>query len=267
MIDDKTGWKARPQLERTGPDRTVGNYYRSAADGGNVIGGIPLTSAEAAVVAGVRMAYQVAEAQIDRSARLARRLREEGDRAVGPGSSEKALSATERIVFRAAMSLVEWLEAVAADRGNPIQRLAAAQYRILGAMLGLVPVEGSEPRDGRAPDRESRRADAGGPGVGLPRREDAPPFPVRIRHAGRERRAVRIVAWDYTGGAGPRQKIPVKFYHVRDGSKPLEGEILITGRRSATLTLTTPASAPSGRWRAAFCDADGVQVGAMEIVL
>ena len=45
-------------------------------------------------------ADRVAEAQIDRSARLARRLREEGDRAVGPGSPEKALDATERGVFR-----------------------------------------------------------------------------------------------------------------------------------------------------------------------
>jgi hypothetical protein len=220
------------------------------------------------VVGVVRMAYRVAEAQIDRSARLARRLREEGDRAVGPGSPEKALDATERIVFRTAMSFVEWLEGLAADRGNPLQRLASAQYRILGAMLGLVPGDGTEPRDGRAPDRAPGRGASARPAVGLARREEAPPFAVRIKHAGRERRAVRVRVWEYAGGTGARQKIPVKFYHVRDGSKPpLEGEIVIAGRRAATLTLTTPPSAPPGRWRAAFCDADGVQVGAMEILL
>jgi hypothetical protein len=268
VSDGQTEWIERPQIKRTGPDRSVGNYYRGAADDGKAIGGIPLTSAEAAVVAVVRMAYRVAETQIDRSARLARRLREEGDRAGGPGSPQKALDATERVVFRAAMTLVEWLEGFAADRGNPLQRLAAAQYRLMGALLGLVPPETPEPRDARAPDRAFRRADTAGPEHGLPRREDVPSFPVRIRHAGPERRAVRICAWDYTGETGPRQKILVKFYHVRDGSRPpLKGELLIAGRRSVTLTLTTPPSAPAGRWRAAFCDADGVQVGAMEIML
>lgn len=267
LVNDETGWLEKPPLKRTAPDRRAGNYYRGAADDGKAIGGIPLTSAEGAVVAAVRMAYRVAEAQIDRSARLARRLREEGDRVVGSDSPQKALDATERIVFRGVMSLLSWLEGVAADRGNPLQRFATAQYRIAGALLGLVPGEAHDRQGGRAPDA-SQRAHTGGPKHDTPRHEDAAPFPVRIRHAGADRRAVRICAWNYTGEASTQQKIPVKFYHVRGGSQaPLEGEIAIAGRRSLTLTLTTPPSAPSGRWRAAFCDAEGVQVGTMEIML
>jgi hypothetical protein len=260
-------WIEKPSLERTAPDRQASNYYRGTAKDGKVIGGIPLTSAEAAVVAAVRMAYGVAEAQIDRSTRLARRLREEGDKAVGPNSPQKALDATERIVFRGVMSLLSWLEGVAADRGNPLQRFAAAQYRIAGALLGLAPGEAHDPTGAHVPDaRRWVRTD------GLRhdghRDEDAAPFPVRIKHAGPDRRAVRISAWNYTEATGVRRKIPVKFYHVKGGSNvPLEGEITIAGRRSLTLTLTTPPSAPSGRWRAAFCDAEGVQVGTMEIML
>jgi hypothetical protein len=266
-VNDGSAWIEKPSLERTAPDRRVGNYYRGAADDGKAIGGIPLTSAEAAVVAAVRMAYRVAETQIDRSARLARRLREEGDRAVGPDSPQKALDATERIVFRGAMSLLSWLEGVAADRGNPLQRFAAAQYRIAGALLGLVPGEAHDREDRHASDASPRAHHRGGPKHAEYRREDAVPFPARIRHAGADRRAVRISAWNYTGET-TRQKIPVKFYHVKGGSKtPLEGEIAIAGRRSLTLTLTTPPSAPSGRWRAAFCDAEGLQVGTMEIML
>jgi hypothetical protein len=91
---------------------------------------------------------------------------------------------------------------------------------------------------------------------------------VRIRHAGRERRAVQVCAWEYGGEVGSRTSIPVKFYHVEQRSRrPLDGEIAFAGRRSVTLTLATPPSAPAGRWRAALCDTAGVQVGHIEIML
>src|SRR6266699_1752243 len=100
MNDDGTGWLVRDPLPRTRPDRCAANYYRSAAADSNgeddkAIGGIPLSSTESAVVAAVRMAYRVAEVQIDRSARLAQRLREAGDQATGPNSDQRALDATE----------------------------------------------------------------------------------------------------------------------------------------------------------------------------
>ena len=46
-----------------------------------------------------------------------------------------------------------------------------------------------------------------------------------------------------------------------------QGEIVVTGKRSATLTLATSPSVPAGRWRAALCDAKGVQMGHIEIML
>ncbi len=83
----------RPQLERSKPIRTAGGFYRTAEGGRPGLGGVPLTAAEDSVVAAVRMAYNVAEAQIERSARLARRLREAGDRAIGARSDRKAVDA------------------------------------------------------------------------------------------------------------------------------------------------------------------------------
>jgi hypothetical protein len=268
MSNDKARWFERPQLKRTAPDRTAGNYYRSAADDGKAIGGIPLNSSEAAIVAVVRMAYKVAEAQIDRSARLARRLREAGDRVAGPRSDRQALDATEQLVFRAMMSFLGWVENAASDDGNPLKRLAVAQYRLLGSLLGLTSSEPPKTQEARAPEDASRRADAPSPADAAYRGEEAPRFPVRIQHAGKARRAVRIYAWEYAGDAGPPKTIPVKFYNVERGSrKPLQGEIVVTGKRSATLTLATSPSVPAGRWRAALCDAKGVQMGHIEIML
>jgi hypothetical protein len=163
------------------------------------------------------------------------------------------------------MSLLSWLEGVAADRSNPLQRLAAAQYRIAGGLLGLVPRDAHNGGAGSAPEAP-RRTKSAGPRLDARHPEDGPP--VRIMHTGKDRRAVRVITWSYAGGTGSRQRIPVKFYHVKGTAPaPLEGELVIAGRRSVTLFVTTPQSAPSGRWRAAFCGADGMQLGTMEIML
>jgi hypothetical protein len=257
---------ARPQLPRTRPERTAVHYFRGAAEDGSAIGGIPLKSTEAAMVAVVRMAYKVAGLQIDRSARLARRLREEGDRAVGPRSDLQALDATERLVFRGMMGLLGWLEGVASDRGNPVKRLAEAQYRILGAVLGLTPSEAPRSAVGRSPDGPTRPAEPPSSGR-TDRREEPARFPVRVKHRGSERRAVLVHGWEYAGETAARE-IPVTFYSVKHGSsRPLDGTVIIHGRRSVTLTLTTSQAAPAGLWRAALCDGSGMQVGHIEIML
>jgi hypothetical protein len=273
MRDDGTGWLIRDPLPRTGPDRRAGNYYRSAADDGKgkdgkAIGGIPLTSAEAAVVAAVRMAYKVAEVQIDRSARLARRLREAGDQATGPGSARQALDATERLVLKAMMAVLGWMEAAAADNRSPLRRLAAAQYRLLGALLGLTPPEAGGNQEARARDTASARAEARKSGPLGYSGEESPRVSVRVQHVGTERRAVRISAWEYTGDAGTHRTIPVTFYNVEGHSRmPLPAEIVIGAQRSVTLRLDTQTSIAGGRWRAALCEADGLQVGLIEIML
>ena len=120
---------SRPQLERTKPIRTAGGFYRTAERGQNGLGGVPLIAAEDAVVTAVRLAYQVAETQIERSARLARRLRDAGDRAVGARSDRKAVDATEQMIVRAMMGALTWLEGVGGER-DPFKRLMVAQYRL-----------------------------------------------------------------------------------------------------------------------------------------
>ena len=56
---DKSGWK-RPNVSRTGPVRSAGGFYRTSQSG-RALGGVPLTTSEDAVVAAVRLAYDVAE--------------------------------------------------------------------------------------------------------------------------------------------------------------------------------------------------------------
>ena len=123
------------------------------------------------MTAAVRMAYKVAAAQVDRSSRLAQRLRDAGDRAVGPGSDRQALDATERLVFRAMMGGLTWLETAAAERDSPLKRLLAAEYRIVGSMLGLVPTDGS------SPPGDPRRTKAQSKLIGLGPRTNMPPPP------------------------------------------------------------------------------------------
>jgi hypothetical protein len=273
MRDDGTGWLVRDPLPRTRPDRRAANYYRSAAEDGQgkdgkAIGGIPLASAEAAVVAAVRMAYRVAEAQIDRSARLARRLREAGDHAAGPGSDRQALDATERLVCKAMMALLGWIEAAAAERGSPLKRLAAAQYRLFGALLGLTPPDSRETDATHARDTTSARTQARTSRPVEDAGTEPPRGSVRIQHVGKERRATRVVAWEYTGDAVTHRTIPATFYNVEGRSRrPLAAEIVFGARRSITLRLATSGSIASGRWRAALCEADGLQVGQIEIML
>jgi len=273
MRDDGTGRLVRDPLPRTRPDRRAANYYRSAAEDGKgkhgkAIGGIPLNTTEAAVVAAVRLAYRVAEAQIDRSARLARRLREAGDQATGPDSDRRALDATERLVRRAMMALLGWIEAAAAESGSPFKRFTAAQYRLLGVLLGLTPAEARERHDGRARHTESARENERTSAATGSSGREPPHIPIRVQHVGEERRAVRITAWEYTGNAGAETTIPVTFYNVDEHSRPpFEAEVVLGGRRSATLKLSTARWIAGGRWRAALCDHDGLQVGQIEIIL
>ena len=144
----------RPQLERSKPIRTAGGFYRTAEGGRPGVAGVPLTAAEDSVVAAVRMAYNVAEAQIERSARLARRLREAGDRAVGARSDRKAVDAVEQLMVKAIQGALVWLERTA-DDPDPVKRLLVAQYRLAGSMFGLTPSDAP-----RSPGEARRRIGA-----------------------------------------------------------------------------------------------------------
>ena len=252
----------RPELEVSRPNRCTGGFYRAADAGGRTMGGVPLDSAEAAVVAAVRMGYKVAATQIDRSARLARRLREAGDRVGGGDSARQAVDATERLVFRSMMSGLTWLEALAAERGSPLGRLAAAQYGLLGKILGLEPggegpatpparPEGEEPRPAAA-------ADGDAPGK--------PPIKVRLFGERKELRAVKVVHFELAGARTGTFDLFFHHAHDRDAAA-LSGTLDVHDDGTAALQLQTKKAAPSGTWRAPVCAPDGEQVGIVEIAL
>lgn len=264
--DDNAEFEVRPDLKRTRPHRHAGGFYRTADSESATLAGIPLVNAEDAVVAAVRMGYKVAEAQIDRSARLARRLRDAGDRAVGPDSPRQALDAGEKLVFRTMMSALAWLEGVAADEGSPLKRLALAEYRLLGSMLGLKPADAHKPSP--TPAAVEPFSGAGAQSAPAARASDSRPMP-RIVHRGKERRAVQVRACEIAADAASFGRSNLTFYSLDNiRSKSLEGELTLSGKGGMSLALDTPRFALPGPWRAAICDdTSGLQLGYIEIVL
>jgi hypothetical protein len=258
----KRPWR-RPRLPRVSPKRIAGGFYRTV---GNTLGGVPLLTMEDAVTSAVRMAYKVASAQVERSSRLARRLRDAGDRAVGPDSDRQALDATERLVFRTMMGGLTWLEAAAAERDSPLKRLLAAEYGLLGSLLGLgaasppVTKDESTSTDEATAGRSARYADEkAATGSAMERS-------VKIVHAKPPFRPVRIGAIEF-GEVAPAG-YGLMFYSVeRVQSKPIAAELLVRAKRDITLTLATPIRAPTGRWQAAITDVNRRQVGFIEILL
>jgi hypothetical protein len=247
----------RPIPARDGPNREAGNFYRSATGpASDAIGGVPLTSVQAAVVSAVRMGYKIAAAQVDRTERFAKRMSQAGDQAAGPESERQALDATEELVFKALMSGLTFLEGAAADRANPIMRLAKAQYQLLGTLLGLTP---ARDRDA-GPDEKRPPAPARETPVDRARTRAR----LQIRHRGAERRAVRVREFDLAADAAPGE-YPVTFYADERASGTIAGIVTVRRDSGPTLTLTSPE--PAGSWTAPICDDDGIQIGYIEIEL
>ena len=259
------GLWVRDPPPRTAPDRTVGGFYRTAENAGMTLGGIPLVDAEDAVVAAVRMAYRVAEAQIDRSARLAQRLRTAGESAVGDDPARQSVDATEKLLFNAAMSGLGWLENIAAEGDTPIKRLFAVQYRMRGAMLGLIdPSAPPRPDPGHASVPATPPAPAAGDAQPQPSRVSRNTGSIRVVHLFDRGRAVRVVAWDLSA-RGETHARPTFYAVERPDSNGLASEFTLTDEGAATLRLGVDAKVLPGRWRAAVCDAARVQVGWIEI--
>ena len=262
MVRERTAVRfERPVLKRSAPNRGAANFYRSASDNPHVIGGISLGNVEDAFTSAVRMAYKVAEAQIDRTSRLGQRLREAGDKAAGPGSERKALDATEQLIFRSMMAGLSWFEGLAGDDTNPIKRLAVAQYRVFGALLGLSPSAGP-PMAAPAP-RPGEQAPA--PAAGN-ERPAAAETSVRIRHKAKkeDRRAVEVRACDLPEGIQPGD-YAVTFHGAVPGAV-LEA-VLVVEAQTMTLAVESTKDAAAGVWKAAICDDEGLQLGHIEIAL
>ena len=219
---------------------------------------MPLHAAEDAVIATVRLAYKVADAQVERSARLASRLRQAGDRAVGEQSERQALDAAESLVLRAMLSGLSWLEGVADDKA-PLRRLMTAEYRMIGSLLGLGATEGTARRDQAASSKQAEQAPAQPAGS----QADLSVAPrATVKHTDPSARYVNVRRLQVD-----REKIDSRVIHFhrleQNADGPFPGELDID-QGAATLTVDPPNRAPAGRWRAAVCD-NAVQIGFVEI--
>lgn len=259
----RTPWR-RPRLAATGPARNAGGYYRtSGGAAGQVPGsgegpppkGVPLSQAEDAVVAAVRLAYDVAATQLDRSDRMARRLRDAADLAVGGNSDTQALDAAEKLVMRSVMSGLEWWETLVAQGRCPVKRLMQAEYQMIGTVLGFKPLH---PPPHPAPP----------PRAAPPRSEAAPARKISIKHKaqGAEVRPITIEKFEVEG-CGTFEN--VYLHHVGDPASvdPITVAVVLAADGSATLSLTTSRALASGAWAGAVCDENGVQCGIVAIRL
>ena len=244
-------WK-RPVPARTHPRRGAGGLYRTADVAGRSKG-IPIANANEALVAAVRLAYRVAESQVDRSSRLAARLRDAGDRVAGGDSTLKSLDATERLVMKSMLSALEWWETSVAQGRCPVKRLAAAEYRMMGQVLGLATPSAATAGTPQAADAPA----AAPPARARPQRK------LRVVLRG-QRRPVRVVEWRFDGGEIDPQ---LEFFH--EEAVTLAGELALS-RSAAVLTLHFPEAGerlPLGRWSAAICSPGDEQLGFIEIAL
>jgi hypothetical protein len=253
---------ARPPVEEAGPVRTVGGIFRTPEDRPSAHDGAPLVAAEDAVVAAVRLAYKVANAQLQRSTRLAKRLSKVGERAVSQSGDRKAVDPAEQFARSAMMNALLWLEAVAAEPDSPLMRLMIAQCKLLGSMLGMTPSDKSESkppepaRRGRA--KEPAAAEPNGGGISLGR--------VRIFLKGGVKRPVSLRRCEVASAA--LSDTVVRFLNVEETtSVPLEASFAVADDGQAKLTITTTSSAPPGRWKGAVCSEDDEQIGLIEIEL
>jgi hypothetical protein len=250
---------SRPELPRRRPNRTLGGLYRTPDGGGTGLGGrgVPLNAAEDAVVATVRLAYKVADAQVERSARLASRLRQAGDRAVGEQSDRQALDAAESLVLRAMMNGLAWLEGVADDKA-PIRRMLAAEYRMIGTLLGLgaaeAPARRSHASQAKQTTHAAQTAAPQDESTGVPR--------IAVKHADVSARYVNVRRLQVDRET--INPLTICFHRLgHSASEPFTGTFAIK-QSVATLTVDPPNRAPPGRWRAAVCD-NAEQIGFVEI--
>ena len=130
-------WSRPDAPRRTGPKRGFGGYYRSADRevDGKLLRGVPLNTAEDAALAAVRMAYRIADSEIDRGLRIARDLRGAA-RAKEGIEPRDAVDASERLLSKALLAGLQWFESASGEEGHPLRRLAAAEYRMLRLIAG-----------------------------------------------------------------------------------------------------------------------------------
>ncbi|MDM0026343.1 hypothetical protein [Variovorax saccharolyticus] len=257
----------RVRPDRTEPIRSMGGLYRTAhrQKGGKVFGGATIQTTEDAVVAAVRTGYRIADAQIERGAKIARELRGAAERA-GAGDASEMLESGEGLGRRALFLALEWVEALAAPPDSPIKRALSAQYRMLGATLGL-DAEHFSRSQGRKQDAAEPEP-AGGPAGSRENFESPPPArpPQPKILIGGARRAVELKRWR---ADAPVMKATLRFRLVGGtADQAFDAPLRTGGDGRSELTLNLSDDLPEGRWKAAICnDLDGELVGMAEIEL
>jgi|KBSMisStaDraftv2_1062788.scaffolds.fasta_scaffold488046_2 hypothetical protein len=258
--------RPRPKLE--GPNRGFGGYYRSSDHkvAGKVFRGVPLQTAEDTAVAAVRMGYRVIDAQIDRALDMARRLRGAATRA-GVKDSNDVLDQAERMLSRGGLLALEWLETAANRPENPLMRLLAAEYRLLGSVLGF-PIDSDKTSEKETPKKSTDTQPSKPTSTAA---TAAPSWRVRIHHTQPEvekRRAIAITKFEMTGAAVRRSAAyDVRFHPTSAASGALLKGLLRREANAGWVLEILTEDEPSGRWRAAVCTAQGDQVGIIEIRL
>ena len=129
----------RPPLEQSGPIRTAGGFFRAPEGRASEHGGLSSGTAEDAVVAAVRVAYKVADAQLQRSARLAERLSRAGGGGADEGADRRGGDAVEQSVRRAMMNGLSRLETAVTERDSPLMRLMIVYCQLVESMLCATP--------------------------------------------------------------------------------------------------------------------------------
>lgn len=250
----------RKELLRSGPLRNAGGIYRSASGAAGARGGIGLTSTEDAVVAAVRMGYRIAQTQVDRIDRLSEQLRHAGERAVGPDPEVQALDATDRLITKALLTGLGWVEGVAAEPGSPIARYIGAQFKIICSLLGLhMPVDGCDATPKPPPPPPSPSPPAS------PRADR--PRPVTVIHAGKVRRLVQSPQL-HLDAPGVEGEFELLFHGPDPGAGSAFSAVLkLTAGQPASLAVKTRVDSAAGTWKAAVCDEGGTQVGSLAIDL
>ncbi|MDM0105034.1 hypothetical protein QTH97_08830 [Variovorax sp. J22R24] len=259
-----TVWK-RPTLSVTKPNRNFGGIYRSAEgeNAGKTIGGVPLQTASDAVVAAVELGYKVADAQLGRGRRLAKQLGGAAQRA-GVHSAAQPIDATERLLSRAMLLMLEWFEGAASDPQGPLRRLARAELDAVVSAFGLAKGGG-----GREAKTAHTHAPSPAPASAAPTRPSAPRNSpsLGVRHApGTATRLVRVTETEWSGPSA-EARTRLTFHHATTPTAPVLGAWLVRRAGAAELVVETEASHPPGVWRAAVCDAEGMQIGHVEIGL
>lgn len=257
----KRPW-TRPGVPQTRPNRSFGGLYQTAEheEQGETLGGVPLHTAEDAVVAAVRLGYRVADEQIERGRRIASRLRGAAAREGSSGLGDAA-DGLDDLLVKAVQSGLQFIEEAASDPRHPLKRLGSAQLSAIASLLGL-----RDPVAHASPD-EASEGEPPAPAAN-PSRPSSPAAPHRhvwIRHDPRsDGRAVRVVTCELEGDTPDES--PVTFFHLTQTSDPVRATLMRRAPKTVLEVCIRPEH-PAGRWRAAVLDGDRLQTGVIEIEL